>query len=274
MSFAAIPNQKLCRGIVPENDRWIGVDEIRISSISRAQFDSVLDRIQALYAQEVSQNGAFLKIERFWSDGTVNAYASQDGRKWTISMYGGMARHPALTPDGFALVACHEMGHHLGGAPKINDVRDRWASNEGQSDYYGSLKCMRRFFANDDNEKIVGRLKVDAEASRRCARNHASRKEQLMCLRTTMAAMSLGAVLADLNSVPLPKLTTPDKRKVNEMYESHPRAQCRLDTYFQGALCPVPVSAALSPIDYRPGTCADEGRYRDGLRPFCWFKTP
>jgi len=47
----------------------------------------------------------------------VNAYASVDkqGQQF-IHMFGGLARHPLMTEDAFLLVACHEFGHHYGGA--------------------------------------------------------------------------------------------------------------------------------------------------------------
>jgi len=78
-----------------------------------------------------------LVIDKHWEDGTVNAYASENGNNDVISMFGGLARHPAITPDAFYLVACHEIGHHLGGAPKKGNTQ--WASNEGQADSVNTL---------------------------------------------------------------------------------------------------------------------------------------
>ena len=33
-------------------------------------------------------------------------------------MFGGLAGHETITTDAFALVACHELGHHIGGAQR------------------------------------------------------------------------------------------------------------------------------------------------------------
>ena len=76
----------------------------------------------------------------------MNAFAKQGASTWEVHMYGGLARHQAVTADGFALVVCHELGHHLGGAPQKVDWfgRLRWASNEGQADYWGTAKCFRK----------------------------------------------------------------------------------------------------------------------------------
>ena len=86
-------------------------------------------------------------------------------------MFGGLARHKLVTPDGFALVACHEMGHHLGGAPR----RGGWASNEGQSDYYATTKCARRIWAEDNNaaimqDRISKGLEISEKAQQECDR--------------------------------------------------------------------------------------------------------
>ena len=61
-----------------------------------------------------------LKIEKKWSSATVTAGTYRDirNKQWIINLYGGLARHPLITEDAYALVICHEIGHHIGGAPK------------------------------------------------------------------------------------------------------------------------------------------------------------
>ena len=134
--------QHLCKGFLPENSMWIPDNRAMNKGLTELEFNQLLDRLQALYAPEFAQRGATFMIERNWADGTVNAYAYQDGNDWIISMFGGMARHPAMTYDGFAAIACHEVGHHMGGAPKYS--RGDWASVEGQSDYYATAKSLKR----------------------------------------------------------------------------------------------------------------------------------
>ena len=266
---------KVCRGFLPENNLWIPDGTVNLfgkaTGITHAQFDQVMNRISAEYSSEVASHGAKLNIERKWKDGTVNAYAyrSDDQQTWFIDMFGGMARYPTMTYDGMMTVACHELGHHLGGAPKFSDGND-WASVEGEADYYATLKCLRRMFAHDDNAKILAGMKVDATAVKGCGLQGFSAKEKNICIRSSMAGVHLANVLAALGSDRAPKLSTRDRTQVARTDEQHPQAQCRMDTYFQGALCPVPVSSALSDNDYRPGSCV-EGQYNYGSRPRCWF---
>ena len=265
------PATKLCLGFAPPNSLWIPDQAATASGprrgLSHAQFDEILDRITAEYKDVVARAGGTLKIERKWSNGTVNAYAYRDGRAWLLSMFGGMARYPLMTYDGFVSVACHELGHHLGGLPKFN--RD-WASVEGESDYYAALKCMRRIFAHDDNQKIVASRPFDATAEATCAREYGSQQDQLICQRVAQAGVEIGAALADMDHDPAPRILTPVVRAVKRTFQSHPLAQCRLDTYYQGALCKTNPWDEMSNLDPYRAACPTNAEF--GARPRCWFK--
>jgi len=69
-----------------------------------------------------------------------------------------------------------------------------------------------------------------------------------------------------------PDFTTPDPSVVSKMDDAHPATQCRLDTYFEGALCDKDVNGELSNKDYKTGTCTQAAGYTFGYRPLCWFK--
>ena len=261
----------LCQGFLPKNSLYIAeaADPSRATGISHAEFDEILNRIRDEYSAEIAHRGGRFRIERDWSNGEVNAYADRDGRNWIIRMFGGMARYPSMTYDGYMAVACHETGHQVGGVPKFSG--GDWASVEGEADYYASLKCLKRIFARDDNAKILALRRVDPLAIRQCEREHGGRQDQLLCIRATMAGFDLADVLATLDKAALPKLSTPDPRRVTETFEDHPRAQCRLDTYFQGSLCRVPYAQPVGDTDYHEGACADARAFLQGLRPRCWF---
>ena len=265
----------LCRGIAPENDMYIGVNDRRASGINKETFDAVLDQVDAYYRPILDRMGKNLVIKRNWTDGTVNAYAEQIENTWQISMFGGLARHQYTTRDSFAMVACHEMGHHMGGAPKYGGGID-WASNEGQSDYYAALKCMRFIFSGDDNEKIISKGSVDPLVEKQCRLSFSTPPEQALCIRTSMAGRNLSWLLNDLSgSVKKPSFNKPDTKKVSQTYDDHPKAQCRLDTYFNASVCTVSADIPVSHTDYRPGTCIENAPSKDqlsGKRPRCWFK--
>jgi hypothetical protein len=262
-------------GIVEENSLWIGPDVKSPTTITQERFGQILDRVERIYKPLVSEKGGNLVVSRNWDDGTVNAYAQQSGTTWTISMFGGLARHQTITEDGFALVACHEIGHHIGGAPKkASYFGSTWASNEGQSDYWGSMKCLRRYMEEDDNIAIVEAMgDIDATAKSKCEANFADAEEIAMCIRGSMAGLSLGNLFRDLrrSTVPL-KFETPDPMVVTRTNDAHPASQCRLDTYFAGSVCSVDVESDVSNSNANQGVCAAANGHTDGLRPLCWFK--
>lgn len=260
-------------GILPENNLKIGIGALNTSGINEAIFNQIIDRVEKVYQPIVASAGGTLKINRLWTDSTVNAYATRSGKTWTVSMFGGLARHPEMTQDGLALVVCHELGHHLGGAPKAGIFFNRWASNEGQADYFGVLKCMRNVFAHDSN---FPHDSVPAIVSDHCRKSFDRASEVSVCERSSMAGMSLGRLFAslrlNLNDLAAPQFETPDPSRVSRTFNGHPAAQCRLDTYFQGAICDKPVTEDVSSTDPTAGTCSMEKGDAFGFRPLCWYK--
>lgn len=259
------------QGFLPENKMYIPVDAKGINSISEAQFNAVIDQVEAIYRPIISTYGGELEVVRKWSDGTVNAYAEQDGKAWKVSMFGGLARHKAITADGFALVVCHELGHHIGGVPRYGS--DDWASNEGQSDYFATTKCLRRVWESENNAAIISKLKVPKFLKESCQKSWSSDSDRAICIRGSMAGDSVARLFAALSwSSKNPKFDTPDKKEVSATSDSHPATQCRLDTYFQGALCEVPHLTEIGQQDEVSGACHGSLGMTSGLRPRCWFK--
>ena len=261
-------------GFVPENNLKISAFSKRVGGITEDQFNSVIDKYEALYSPIVKSFGADLLIERKWTDATVNAYAQQLGTTWKVSMFGGLARHETITEDGFALVVCHELGHHIGGAPrKVSPWSSPWASNEGQSDYFATLKCLRRGWERDNNEEIVRAMNVPETLQKACSAQHIWNQDYYTCIRGGMAGLSVAKLFQALrNSTVEPKFDTPDAKVVTKTDDNHPATQCRLDTYFQGSLCGISFHEDVSSSSEVNGTCHGTMGHSKGLRPLCWFK--
>ena len=258
------------QSFLPPNNLRIPIGSVDDKGISQPQFDAVLDRVQAIYGPIIAAKGGVLVINRHWDDDTVNAYAQRQGNQYLIDMFGGLARHQAVTQDGFALVACHELGHHLGGFPKIGGTE--WATNEGGADYFGNLKCLRRIFADPSTASFTRMEGQDEQAKAACAAAFPSSKsDQAQCVRGTMAGISLATLLAG-DGAAVPNIATPDPAIVQQTDDEHPAAQCRLDTYFQAALCPRSYKEDMSDTDPSTGACTASRGYTIGLRPRCWYK--
>ncbi len=280
LSLACGPNGG---GFLPENNMYIPVGVKSVNGgLTEAQFTASLDKVEKLYAPIIAAKGAKLVVNRKWDDGTVNAYATQSGKTWTVNMFGGLARHETITEDGMSLVICHELGHHLGGAPKIGGSgggwwgggsSSQWASNEGQADTFATLKCLRRTFMTEDNATIVASLNAPKTLTESCtASKRGDKAETDMCIRMGMAGKSVANLFSVLSKLPDTKFDTPDTKVVSAMDDAHPKAQCRLDTYFQGALCEVKYDENLSDTDETVGACTTAHGFKEGNRPLCWFK--
>lgn len=260
------------KGYLPPNTVYIPEDDKNLTGIDQTDFNEVIDKVYEVYAPIIRQKGGTLKINRLWSNGKVNASAYRQGSTYIVDMFGGLARHNSMTKDGFALVTCHEVGHHIGGAPLYTDSRTSWAATEGQSDYFAVTKCLRKLMASEDNENIVRQMQIDPAADQKCDEQHSVGNDAAICKRISMAGYASSSMFAAIQNGRMPAFDNPDTSKVARTYESHPHYQCRLDTYFQGASCPVDESIDVSQRDPNVGTCNRAANFTEGLRPLCWFK--
>ncbi len=234
-------------------------------------FRQILERLETLYRPDVARLGKKLQILEKWSL-SANADIKPEGEFWTIMVGGGLARKPLMTADGIAGVVCHELGHLLGGFPK-REVRP-WSSEEGQSDYFATAKCLKRYFQGQDNRAAVAALEIPELVVQKCRENFFDEESVLICQRSSMAGLSMALTLAMSEGWKWgrPKLEAPVARPKHVSVEKWSTlSHCRLQIYFQGSLCNRPFDESFSDTDYRVGACTREDGYSDGVRPACWF---
>ena len=147
-----------------------------------------------------------------------------------------------------------------------------WPSVEGQADYFATLKCLRKVFRKDNNQAALAGREIPGMITEKCINNFKEKWEVDICVRTSMAGLSVGAISADIRNAIVPTIETPDATIVEKTYEAHPLPQCRLDTYFQGSICEVSSSRPLTIKDETKGTCHTNLGHLEGTRPLCWFK--
>jgi len=283
VTYNALHNHNDCAGFLPENNLKIPVSAsfTNDGGLTEDQFNEVIDRVESVYTDIVAETGNTLEIERYWSSEDVNASAIQIGNIWRVRMYGGLARHSAIGVEAFATVLCHELGHHLGGAPKKTFMR--WASNEGQSDYYASSKCMRKLYTEDENSEYINNVELDEYAKSACDYVFGSDSHKLAnCYRSAKAGQDIAIMFQDLESLSAkPEFNTPSTKVTESTNHNHPKPQCRLDTYFHGALCDTSKIEGFDDSDPTIGACnrsADLANVESdlpadiGTRPLCWFK--
>jgi hypothetical protein len=265
--------------ILPPNNLHLQ-DGFMAGGITEEQFNEVIDYVSAYYEPVVESFQGKLNIERNWDDSTVNAYATRNGNIWNVAMFGGLARRPEITEDGFALVLCHELGHHLGGFPFVRE----WAADEGQSDYFATQACARNLWKNHLELNATFETTINKVAKQKCDRSWSSKEDKKLCYRVANASLSLATLLGALNNE-VPDFSSPDSSKVAVTNHAHPKAQCRLDTYLAGGLCKktfndgfIPGSlakfdSAAKEKEALSVSCSQfANQHEFSGRPACWFK--
>lgn len=167
-----------------------------LSGISRATFNSAIDEVEDLYSPIFEKMGCPLIVLRSWQNDEINAQAWQMAGFCFVEIFGGLARYPNMGKRTLQIVICHELGHHIGGRPFYTGTN---LSVEGQSDYFATYQCMTK-------------LGVD----------------------TSISSLNLSRILAELNGDIMPSRQTRAQERPPRTLQSHPRAQCRLDTYDAG----------------------------------------
>lgn len=254
---------------MPDNDLH-KYDSLLGSNITKEQFNQVLNEVDKIYRPILKVFGKELVISRKWADKTVNAQAWQTGNTWYIEFFGGLARRPEIDLDGFTIVVCHELGHHLGGFPKYGTS---WAAAEGQSDYFSTQACTKKLWANDFAQNVAAGLALDPYAKQLCDDYQTEVDDAAICYRSLAAAKGLAALLGQGEQV---DYDTPDPRRVSRTNSSYPdTTQCRFDTYIAGALCDEVWSDTLIPkteVQSSYYLCTRKHNYARQARPLCWFK--
>lgn len=216
------------------------------------------DEVYEVYAPILTEKGLTLKFNRKWNSSEANAYANRDGNVASIDIHGGLGNVKYMSDDHFVLLLCHELGHHLAGAPFLTG-RNYQLSVEPQSDYFAGKECMRKVLKNDRPEANVPQKIKD-----QCQASWSYSADYILCTRTALAAELFGKrdwLLTHYdvepegwNLKPI-SLLTPFGERTDFGYSfgAYPTPQCRVDTFFQGALC--------NKNECEKGT---------GARPFCW----
>lgn len=249
---------------------------LSLEGISEFQANQIIENFKRVISNDVKrQIGKELIVNLDWENPKVNASATRDDNdNPVIVIYGGMVRHPDLTVDGLNTILCHELGHHLGGAPKkfrgYSEKRS-WSSAEGQADYYAATKCLPFLFS-----KSISSPKMDALAdTKELSAADVSCGNDAICSRILLAGYSVAKVFASLKVfLEEPSLAIKDERVVWETDMGHPKPQCRLDTIRSGALCSVSPSLPFDLLDPSIGACysyKSESEGEIGARPRCWF---
>lgn len=233
------------------------------ATVTRDEWETIIEKLSGIYQDEIKTvTQRPLKVTKIWdpqSSVTMDsANQMPDGPTSEIMITGKLAKLEKISPDGLALMVCHEFGHHLGGNPRQSTKFSKWSSVEGQADYWATSNCMRKFMLDDDNKKIVSEgPPVPVEILSQCQKSFTGDEEkQFICQRSAMAALSLGDFFNHTTSKNRPiHFLTIEKGVTKTTLVKYGTDQCRLDTFLAGTFC--------------PRDCPDGEEWG---RPACWFR--
>jgi hypothetical protein len=153
-------------------------------------------------------------------------------------------QNKATSIEGYAITACHEIGHSLGGNPKQTRQLAAWSSVEGQADYYATNQCMWRFIDIYSEHP----LKLDDSTKRLCEQSYGHDVLKLKgCFRIIYGITSMQDYFNNTSSKNNPvSIFKKDYSSVNKTLEKFGSNQCRIDTMMAGLF--------------------------NMQRPTCWFK--
>ena len=240
--------------IVPQHEFVLGDDWN--NGYPEKKYHQVLDKIIEIYEPIIQSKGGTLHILRDWRDGSVNAWAWRIGQEYHLEVPGGMSRYHLINEEAFILTVCHELGHLLGGAP----ARNRAISLEGQADYFATTHCAKRVLPQIEPYK---KTTPTQDMQNLCAREN----DRDLCYRILSGSQSLSNYFASIARNSFPTLSQESQRQVNQTLTTHPKAQCRLDTFKRGTFCHKN-EGNISFDDPKLGYCTEKD---DLKRPRCWY---
>ncbi len=229
-----------------------------------------LEKIKAVFSEEIKREGIVLNMKIVpafqTSVASITPYCPH-----ALSISERLINLENFKEQHLLKILCHEIGHIMAGAPFIEHYPfdSTELSHEGEADYFATLKCLKRIYSNDiKNQEYVKLLSSELISK---IKMRGCRDAQ--CIRIVNIAYQTLKILEPDQVFSLEKKSN-EVVEATIMMEYHPKAQCRLDTYIAGAVCPVDPYSDLVRYDQSVGVChraMEDPIFKLGSRPGCWF---
>jgi hypothetical protein len=261
-------------GLLPQKGARAAIDATEARNVLAVFEKEIVPAVSEIFKTQFTIQ---CQLDMEFPQPLVTAASDRSGTDWRVTIWGASILHPRLTRDGFALLICHELGHHFGGAPwkKESDGSVRWSSAEGQADYYATAVCAKRIF-DLLPAPFFDSFSYPQEVKKKCAEQGLDRSGVNLCARTILAAKSfidasyeteLSWMATDAGRVPRTIGVETDPR---DGHYEYPSSECRMQTLRNGALCyqiSDPRTGDLLGISQRERYCATG----PAARPTCWY---
>lgn len=205
-----------------------------LSEIKESDFNDINQAILNIYRPILAENGEKVELKELFQ-GFGGAFKVDSTLKYwgenliIITLTGAVPKNPAINVEGYAIVACHEMGHILGGEPRQKSKLSKWSSVEGQADYFATSLCMWQLM------KAMPKDGVSIEPL--CAAQFNGAKKVADCSRILSGIKALVSYFnASQTTAKSISIDQKDLSKVSYTLQKYPSPQCRVDTWMAGLL--------------------------------------
>lgn len=249
---------------------------ISLDSLAQSWKEQIINNAKAIYtplAIITFNKPLYFKIN---PSQTIGGSAHHEIDHLAISLDKGLLETSRLTPDGFRMLICHELGHLFGGAPRKNlplewdgpSAHDglSFMTSEGQADYYASLVCFRKMLELETQDlPQPDYRRAGPRLRKRCEEEAGFKNSELKtCLRTGLAGEDFLKLTFEF---PISCEKFDNSVAPQLIRDFYPDRQCRLDTIVNGGLCNEGHALVLDFDLMENNSCNQEY----ALRPTCWF---
>lgn len=207
---------------------------------------------------------------------TVGGSAHHETSHLAVVIDRGLLKSFRLTPDGFRMILCHELGHLFGGAPRRHAPAE-WdgpiahdglslMTSEGQADYYASLVCFRKMLELESSKSPKPDFsRVGPRLNRKCQEEAGFKGQELeACLRAGLAGEDFLKLVFEF---PISCEKFDESVAPTLIRDFYPARQCRLDTIVSGALCSENLPLVMDFNTMEKNSCG----VTYAARPVCWY---
>lgn len=239
------------------------------AQILNEQFDAIIDNVESAFG--INENQERILIHRFWdpnaqSDSAIR-FPFLTRETPIITITGRIAKERTISEDAFAILVCHEFGHHLAKGPRIGLRNlENWSAAEGEADYWATSVCIKTYLRNQLNtpQRVMSHSPhlLDKSLETKCENNYVTPEAIAICYRTLDAIHSLADYFTDHNQsrIDFQSKAPPSSVLIRRFRLDNYRDQCRIETFLAGAFCQLRAESLFQ--------CKNE----DDMRPRCWFK--
>ena len=238
---------------------------VSYAATNEVTFNETLHEARIFFSPIYKKHGKELTIIGDWSYDENNAKAmAYTTNHFFIEVYGGALKAKGTNKDSLRAMICHEVGHHIGGAPYVPRYYEDYylfrGSSEGQADYYAAQRCLKNWFSGENHWRELEKYRFSEKDKKFCTKYEEGQENIGLCLRVITAFKRMLQINIDESVSFQYKARNPNYQYALASSVTHPSKECRLETVYAGVICNAEKKAG----------CLSFENPIEASRPLCW----